>query len=155
MPQGRLGHMPYGGGIMKITVLRKLNLFTDCQNRRGKYGKRENSQENHCRALSQKFVIVPGPSSVCSGSLLCLFSGKPVWVLTCPKAYALSRQAGEREREGNHLVGRETPLAWTVFLCWHYHKLHSQMEENVKEDSCKWRERIIKLILFCTGYQHS
>ena len=50
--------------------------------------------------------------------------------------------ARERERlaEGarNQLVGRETPLAWTVFSYWHCHKLYSQMEENLKEGSCKW-----------------
>lgn len=47
------------------------------------------------RSLLQFLAEKPG---VCSGALPWLFSGKPVWVLTCPKAYALSRQAGERER---------------------------------------------------------
>lgn len=64
MSRGHLGHRPYGGMIMKIAVL-SLNLFTDCQNRRGKYGKRENSQENHCLAVSQKFVTVPGRKAWC------------------------------------------------------------------------------------------
>lgn len=119
-----------GGSSLQETV----DLFTDCQNlnRKEKYRRKKDSRENHCLALSQIFTLASGQSL---GSAI----GRNHGILvTNPRAYALI--TGERIAEGerNQLVGRETPLASAVFSYWPCHKLHSQMEGNLKEGSCKW-----------------
>lgn len=133
----------FGGCYSGCSSLQEtVDLFTDCQNLNGKEKYRRKAALGRTTAwpvTALYFSIWPSLGSAIGRNRGILVTNT-AWVPICPRAYALIE--GERVAEGerNQLVGRETPLAWTVFSYWHRHKLYSQMEENLKEGSCKWGE---------------